>query len=389
MTTPSTLLTRVRVEGFRSLKNVTLDLRPINVLIGPNGAGKSNLLSVLRLVPLMRTQNLRYFVGREGGASTLLHHGPATTREIELDLTFASDQGANAYHARLGYSAHDSLIFLDESVRYERPDQEKPLSVSLGAGYGESLLMERARDPEAKTERVLNGLLDRMSFFHFQDTPFTSPLRKNSVAADNRTLRSDGSNLAAVMYRLRTTESPDLRPAWNLIEGLVKRVARPSSADSSQTWLHPNYPTLPSGCTGPTPAAIASMSTTSPAARSAPSRSSSLSHNRHRPCPRSSPSTSRSLGCIQQRSRSSPRSFAPSHRTARSCSRRSPLRSSTSSSPRRSLLSSKRRARARSGGSTRRRSRTGSRSTTSPSCTIRTSSEGGRDRASLRAGGPD
>jgi predicted ATPase len=225
MTIPRTLLTRVRVEGFRSLKNVTLDLAPINVLIGPNGAGKSNLLSVLRLVPLMRTQNLRYFVGREGGASTLLHHGPATTREIELDLTFASDQGANVYHARLGYSAHDSLIFLDESVRYERPDQEKPLSVSLGAGYGESLLMERARDPEAKTERVLNGLLDRMSFFHFQDTPFTSPLRKNSVAADNRTLRSDGSNLAAVMYRLRTSESPDQRPAWNRIEGLVKRVA--------------------------------------------------------------------------------------------------------------------------------------------------------------------
>jgi predicted ATPase len=225
MTIPRTLLTRVRVEGFRSLKNVTLDLAPINVLIGPNGAGKSNLISVLRLVPLMRAQNLRYFVGREGGASTLLHYGPATTSEIELDLTFASDQGANAYHARLGYSAHDSLIFLDESVRYEPPDQEKPLSVSLGAGYGESLLMERARDPEAKTERVLDGLVERMGFFHFHDTSFTSPLRQNSVAADNRTLRSDGSNLATVMYRLRTTESPDLRPAWNRIEGLVKRVA--------------------------------------------------------------------------------------------------------------------------------------------------------------------
>lgn len=225
MTTPSALLTKVRVEGFRSLKDVSIDLAPINVLIGPNGAGKSNLLSVLRLVPLMRTQSLRRFVGEQGGASTLLHYGPNQTREIEIDFTFAADHGANAYHARLGYAAHDSLIFLDESVRHARSDKANPLSVTLGAGHAESLLMERARDPQAKTERVLDKLVSRMSYYHFHDTSVTSPLRQNSARADDRHLRSNGSNLATVMYRLRTSESPDMRPAWNRIEGLVKSVA--------------------------------------------------------------------------------------------------------------------------------------------------------------------
>jgi predicted ATPase len=56
-------LTKVHVAGFRSLREVTLDLTPVTLLIGPNGSGKSNLLSVLRMVPLMRTQSLRRFVG--------------------------------------------------------------------------------------------------------------------------------------------------------------------------------------------------------------------------------------------------------------------------------------------------------------------------------------
>lgn len=65
MTTPNTLLTKVRVEGFRSIKEATVDLGPMNVLIGPNGAGKSNLLTALRLPPIMRAQGLRRFVGTE------------------------------------------------------------------------------------------------------------------------------------------------------------------------------------------------------------------------------------------------------------------------------------------------------------------------------------
>ncbi len=34
-------LKRVEIKGFRSIKEMTLDLRPLNVLIGANGAGKS------------------------------------------------------------------------------------------------------------------------------------------------------------------------------------------------------------------------------------------------------------------------------------------------------------------------------------------------------------
>ena len=43
-------LTHLYIQNFRSLADVSVELRPINVLFGPNGSGKSTLLEAIRLV---------------------------------------------------------------------------------------------------------------------------------------------------------------------------------------------------------------------------------------------------------------------------------------------------------------------------------------------------
>ena len=43
-------LTHLHVKNFRSLADVSVETRPINVLFGPNGSGKSTLLEAIRLV---------------------------------------------------------------------------------------------------------------------------------------------------------------------------------------------------------------------------------------------------------------------------------------------------------------------------------------------------
>jgi predicted ATPase len=227
---------------------VTLELSPINVLIGPNGAGKSNLLSVLRLVPLMRAQNLRYFVGQEGGASRLLHYGPQTTRELEIALEFTESSERWGYSARLGYAAGDSLVFAQELLSLES-DVRQGAWLDIGAGHVESQMSTVQRPPHtlAKVEQ----LVVRMGFFHFHDTSFQSPLRQNARQADSKYVRSDGSNLAAYLYRLKQSESEDPRAAWTLLEGLVRRVApfiktlepdlvEPDQADASAVRLYWN-----------------------------------------------------------------------------------------------------------------------------------------------------
>ena len=38
------------IRGFKSIKDINIELKPINVIIGANGAGKSNMVSVFDLV---------------------------------------------------------------------------------------------------------------------------------------------------------------------------------------------------------------------------------------------------------------------------------------------------------------------------------------------------
>lgn len=44
------MLTRLEVDGFKSLRDFAIDLEPFTVLIGPNSAGKSNILEAIALL---------------------------------------------------------------------------------------------------------------------------------------------------------------------------------------------------------------------------------------------------------------------------------------------------------------------------------------------------
>ena len=41
------MITRFRVQNYKALRDVTLDLTPMHVLIGPNDSGKTSVLEAL------------------------------------------------------------------------------------------------------------------------------------------------------------------------------------------------------------------------------------------------------------------------------------------------------------------------------------------------------
>lgn len=49
------MLTRIHIQGYKSLKNVEVRLSELSVLLGPNGAGKSNFLDCLQLLSKLGT----------------------------------------------------------------------------------------------------------------------------------------------------------------------------------------------------------------------------------------------------------------------------------------------------------------------------------------------
>ncbi len=62
------MITRIEIDGFKSLRDFAMDLEPFTVLIGPNSAGKSNILEALallsRLVSMSMNDALKLGRGR-------------------------------------------------------------------------------------------------------------------------------------------------------------------------------------------------------------------------------------------------------------------------------------------------------------------------------------
>lgn len=108
-------LERIHVAGFKSIRDQTVELRPLNVLIGANGAGKSNFIGVFRLLHEIVRENLQLYVARSGGADQLLHFGRKTTEAIRLRLDFPP----TAYRCELVPTSEDSLVFGDETTVFQ------------------------------------------------------------------------------------------------------------------------------------------------------------------------------------------------------------------------------------------------------------------------------
>jgi len=53
------ILQHVTLKGFKSIKDMELELRPLNVFIGANGAGKSNLVSFFKMLNEMMAGRLQ------------------------------------------------------------------------------------------------------------------------------------------------------------------------------------------------------------------------------------------------------------------------------------------------------------------------------------------
>ena len=187
-------LNKIIIKGFKSIRELELELRPLNVLIGPNGVGKSNFISIFRLLNEMVEGNFQNTIARGGGAGTFLHFGKKITERIEVELRF----GKNGYYCVWAPAADDSLFFENEKglfwgkavSRYPNP---------LGTGHKESNLSLNNSD----INQYVFPALQSWKVYHFHDTSDTAKVKSIGDINDTSYLRSDASNLAAFLYSLK------------------------------------------------------------------------------------------------------------------------------------------------------------------------------------------
>jgi predicted ATPase len=196
------MLQRLILNGFKSIKNMDIELLPLNILIGANGAGKSNFISFFKMLNEMMAGRLQQYIGISGYAQSLLHFGPKVTPQIEAQLEFYVDNGTDIYKMRLFHAAGDKLIFAEETLSFLQNGWSFPRIDELGAGHQETRISAKAEAGFA-TANTLRFLLNRCRVYHFHDTSSTAAVRQSCYVGDNRWLMPDAGNLAALLLRFR------------------------------------------------------------------------------------------------------------------------------------------------------------------------------------------
>ena len=211
-------LISISISGFRSIRNMKLDLGDINVLIGANGAGKSNFASFFEMLNHMMTGALGRYIGKSGGADSQLFYGAGRTQEITAELSFETERGKNWYVFTLSHSAGDRLVFLEEVYSFSSRDltETKAPRTALGVGHFESELRER----EDSTARFIRSALNGCRFFQFHDTSQTAIIKQTGNIDDNRLLKSNAGNLAAFLYLLKNRYPK----AYHRIRHTIRRI---------------------------------------------------------------------------------------------------------------------------------------------------------------------
>ncbi len=202
------LLKHVQLEGFRSIKQIAVNFRALNILIGANGAGKSNFVSFFKMMNEMMGGRLQQFISTTGRAQANLYFGPKVTPQLTARLEFETDNGIDTYMMRLFHAAGDSLVFAEETLSFHQHGWSgSPKEVSLGAGHQETSVVEKAKEGEP-VAKALRYMLNSCRVFHFHDTSPTARVRQYHYVANHRFLMPDAANLAPILFRWKRENEP-------------------------------------------------------------------------------------------------------------------------------------------------------------------------------------
>jgi predicted ATPase len=95
------MIKRLKVKGYKSLRDMEVRFEPLNIIFGPNAAGKSNLLDALNLISrLVTSKNLKeafeqhrglplesFYYGQKGYEKLLQEETASAEFEVDIELS--------------------------------------------------------------------------------------------------------------------------------------------------------------------------------------------------------------------------------------------------------------------------------------------------------------
>ena len=227
-------LRRLKVSGYRSIRDVDIDLGPINVVVGPNGSGKSNLYRCLYLLSAAASGTFARTLAEEGGMPSVLWAGPRAKGPVRLeievdveDLRFSLACGlvppvpGEPHHFMLDPEVKEERAYILEGPRrhlvLERKDRTAFARDSEGSRVtfpaelwsNESILSQVADSHRFPVLASLRTQFLGWRFFHQFRTDLDAPMRQPQIGIRTPVLSHDGRDLAAALQTILVIGNDD------------------------------------------------------------------------------------------------------------------------------------------------------------------------------------
>ena len=221
------LLTGLRINNFHSLADVSIEVRPINVLFGPNGSGKSTLLEAIRLVRDCVSRDVEEAVGRRNNGFSMLRQGADEWEGISivletvvdaylLGLVFSNGR-IQPHAAEMLYSKEKEVYLIERAGNSDEADfcyraETPPVRTRLA--FPEKLaLIQYLQGTEPTPPSVFNlrNLLNSVHFYHSHYIDLHGLKHRGSESGMDISLYEKGENLWAVLQNIHGKIAIDSR----------------------------------------------------------------------------------------------------------------------------------------------------------------------------------
>lgn len=116
------MITRIEVDGFKSLSNFELDLnKGLNILVGPNGCGKTNIILFFEFLSQITNNQIGYAVSAVGGAGSIFKKIGLDDykKDIEFKI-YGSKKISKKRYITYEYFAKITTSFEKDNIFYSR-----------------------------------------------------------------------------------------------------------------------------------------------------------------------------------------------------------------------------------------------------------------------------
>lgn len=237
------MIKNLHIENFKNFKDVSFEVRPLNVFIGPNGVGKSNLGNFLLMISFLSS----------GPFSSAFGPGPFTFRQTlsrrpkgdptpqDMDLHFEVvlevDEVNYAYSLAFTELRRNEYLIREETLQ----EVQGEILFTIGDVKARESKMAQMRRGHAWNEaerriRSVAQYLSKIKRYRF----IPDLIKKPAPVQDSYLLDHTGENLAAVLHHLEKNHPEDF---YRIVQEIkrtvpgVRRVFTPNLGDPRQVGI--------------------------------------------------------------------------------------------------------------------------------------------------------